>query len=129
MGSVNVNYKMIGLNISTFRHNRNLTQEQLAEKAGISKQFVCNIECGRAIPSLQTIYSLSDALNVDPGDLLRRGATHDPDAPCTLREEHNVFVNTLTDQLFPKEHAEDTYIDPNDLPLFDIILPAPDENA
>jgi len=50
MANVDVNYKMIGINVSIHRHRLSLTQEVLAEKAGLSKQFVGNIECGKAIP-------------------------------------------------------------------------------
>lgn len=127
MGSVNVNYRIIGLNVSVHRHQKSLTQADLAEKAGLSKQFVCNIECGRAIPSLVTVLSLCDALNVTPNDLLESSSTHNPDAPCTLREDHSVFTQTLTDQLFPQE-PQRICIDPQDLPAFDIILPDPFES-
>ena len=126
MASVTVNYKIIGLNVSMHRHAQNLTQEQLAEKAGVSKQFVCNIECGRAIPSVQTLLSLCDALGVTSNDLLRCCATHNPDAPCTLREEHHALSDALSDHLFP-EASEECYISLDDLPLFDIILPDSDD--
>ncbi|MBR5224230.1 MAG: helix-turn-helix transcriptional regulator [Clostridia bacterium] len=121
MGCVTVNYRIIGLNVSIHRHAQNLTQEQLAEKSGVSKQFICNIECGRAIPSLNTVLSLCHALAVSPNDLLHHSAIHNPDAPCTLREDHSVFTDTLTDKLFPQEPQE-IRIDPDDLPAFDIIL-------
>jgi len=121
MASVDINYRIIGLNVSIHRHSLNWTQEQLAEKAGLSKQFVGNIECGRAIPSLKTVLSLCDALNVTPNDLLSLASTHDPNAPCTLREELHVFKESITDQLFPPQLHE-IRIDPQDLPLFDIDL-------
>lgn len=126
MPSVDVNYKIIGLNVSTFRHQRNWTQEELAERAGVSKQFICNIECGRAIPSLRTVLSLCDALGVSSDNLLERSSTHNSDSPCTLREDHNVFAETLTDQLFPQEE-QIIRINPEDLPAFDILLPDPFE--
>ncbi|MBQ8617945.1 MAG: helix-turn-helix transcriptional regulator [Clostridia bacterium] len=126
MACVDVNYRIIGLNLSEHRHQRSWTQEQLAERAGISKQFICNLECGRAIPSLQTVLSLCDALAVSPNDLLERCSTHNPDAPCTLREDHSVFPQTLTDQLFPQE-PQTVRIDPQDLPAFDITLSDPFE--
>ena len=126
MGCVDVNYRIIGLNVSTYRYKLNLTQEQLSEKAGLSKQFICNIECGRAIPSLKTILSLCDALGVTPNDLLTSVSRHDPDAPCTLRDDHNVFDETLTDKLFPEEPHE-IRIAPEDLPAFDILLTGSDE--
>ena len=126
MPTANVNYKVIGLNVSTYRYARNMTQEQLAEKAGISKQFVCNIECGRAVPSIQTLISLSFALDVTNDDLLRCCATYDPEAPCTLREEQNVLTGMLSDRLFP-ESSQERYISLDDLPPFDVTLPDPDD--
>lgn len=122
MPSVNVDYKIIGLHVSTYRHQYNWTQAQLAEKAGVSKQFISNIECGRTIPSLATVLSLCDALGITSNDLLHHSSTHDPDAPCTLRDDHNVFGQTITDQLFPQKPRE-IRIDPQDLPEFDITLP------
>ena len=96
MGCVDVNYRIIGINVSLHRYRLNLTQAQLAEKAGLSKQFVCNIECGRAIPSIETLLSLCYALNVTSDALLVHSSRHNPDAPCTLREDHSVFSETLT---------------------------------
>lgn len=121
MGSVDINYRIIGLNVSIHRHRLNWTQDQLAEQAGLSKQYIGNIECGRAIPSLKTVLSLCDALNVTPNDLLSHASTHDPNAPCTLREELHVFEKSITDQLFPPQIRE-IRIDPEDLPISDIIL-------
>lgn len=121
MASVDVNYRIIGLNVSIYRHQRNWTQEQLAERAGLSKQFICNIECGRAVPSLRSVLSLCDALGVTSDDLLRYSFTHNPDAPCTLRDDHSIFAQTLTDQLFPQTPSNIS-IDPQDLPAFDVVL-------
>ncbi len=126
MACVDVNYRIIGLNVSIHRHQHGWTQEYLAEQAGLSKQFICNIECGRTIPSLKTILSLCEALAVTPNDLLRHSSRHNPDAPCTLRDDHTVFHETITDLLFSQENYTIS-IDPQDLPDFDITLPDPDE--
>ena len=122
MGNADVNYKLIGLNVSIHRHRLNMTQAELAEHAGMSKQFVGNIECGKAIPSLNTILSLCLALDVTPDALLRYCAKHNPDAPCTLRDDHDVFTESITEQLFGNEMHE-IRIDPSDLPEFDITPP------
>lgn len=122
MGNVDVNYRLIGLNVSIHRHRLNLTQAELAEKAGLSKQFIGNIEGGKAIPSLNTILSLCLALDVTPDALLRYSAKHNPDAPCTLRDDHDVFEESITAKLFPEKVTE-ICIDPDDLPEFDILLP------
>lgn len=126
MGNVDINYRIIGLNVSIYRHQRKMTQDQLAESAGLSKQFICNIECGRGIPSLKSLVSLCCALNVSSDDLLHHSFMRDPDAPCTLRDDHSVFVQTITDRLFPQTPTEIS-IDPEDLPAFDITLPDPFE--
>ena len=62
----------LGIVIASFRKMRGMTQEQLSEKAGISRTFLSSIEApgtSRAF-SLEVLYALADALNVKPGDLL-----------------------------------------------------------
>lgn len=53
------------------REARGLTQQELADKAGIGRAVVCNVEYGRALPSLTAWLALCIALDVDPGPLLR----------------------------------------------------------
>ena len=43
---------------------RDLSQEQLAEKAGITSDFVSTIERGLASPSFDTLQKLADVLEV-----------------------------------------------------------------
>ncbi|MBI4265992.1 MAG: helix-turn-helix transcriptional regulator [Acidobacteria bacterium] len=52
------------------RQARRLTQEQLAERAGLSYKFIGEVERGRGNPTLTTLSALSDALGVGLGDLL-----------------------------------------------------------
>ena len=56
--------KLIGKNIRKERKRQMLTIEQLAEKAGITDNFLGKIERGDGMPSLQTIDSIACALNV-----------------------------------------------------------------
>lgn len=44
------------------RKSLGLKQSQLAEKAGITRSFLANIECGRHTPSLKVARKLSIAL-------------------------------------------------------------------
>ncbi|MBQ4264287.1 MAG: helix-turn-helix transcriptional regulator [Clostridia bacterium] len=120
--SVQVDYRIIGLHISTYRHQRNFTQEELAECAGISKQFLSNLERGKAIPSVNTLMALCDALNITANDLLMHSAHHDPNAPSRLRDACDAFENTLTDQLLGHEAKAPAFISLEDLPLYDIEL-------
>ncbi len=62
----------LGIAIATLRRMRNMTQEQLSEKAGISRTFLSVIEAPGTSSSfsLEVLYALSDALDVNAGDLL-----------------------------------------------------------
>lgn len=56
-------YKNIGERIEELRKDKNLTQEKLAEKAGLHRAYFWDIENGRNI-SIKTIYKISQALGV-----------------------------------------------------------------
>jgi transcriptional regulator with XRE-family HTH domain len=59
-----------GEKIILLRQKKNLSQTQLAEKAGISTTYLCQIERGHVIPSLDTLKALAEALGVSPQDLM-----------------------------------------------------------
>ena len=62
----------LGLTIATLRKLRGMNQEQLAEKAKISRSFLSSIEAPNMVQSfsLEVLYNIDDALDVRPGDLL-----------------------------------------------------------
>ena len=62
----------LGIAISTLRRMRGMSQEQLAEKANVSRSFISAIEApGLARPfSLVVFFNIADALDVDPADLI-----------------------------------------------------------
>lgn len=62
----------LGLTISSLRKLRGLTQEQLAEKAGISRSHLSAIEAPNVIRpfSVEILYNIADALEVRAGDIL-----------------------------------------------------------
>lgn len=57
-------YVEISGKIKKFRHNAGLTQEALAEKAGITLDFMSKIEVNIRKPSLLTLMKIANALNV-----------------------------------------------------------------
>ena len=57
-------------NIKRIRELRNMTQEQLAEEAGVDRVTVARYESGKMSPSSRTIVKLADALRVTPNKLL-----------------------------------------------------------
>lgn len=56
--------------VRVYREYRGFTQEVLADKAGISKPFLSQIENGARSPSLATAKKLAKALNLDVDDLV-----------------------------------------------------------
>ena len=59
-----LDYKAIGKRIKIARIRADLTQEALAEKAGLSITHMSNIELARTGASLDVVFRLADALEV-----------------------------------------------------------------
>lgn len=57
-------YKLLGKRIKTLRENAYLTQEKLAEKAGISLDYLGKIEVSINKPGIKTILKLANALDI-----------------------------------------------------------------
>jgi transcriptional regulator with XRE-family HTH domain len=60
----------IGEKLKEARTRRLLTQDELAEKAGVSQSTIANIERNNAEPQFRTIRKVAKALEVDPTELL-----------------------------------------------------------
>lgn len=58
--------------IKTWREYRNLTQNDLAEKTGISIPYLSQLEAGKRRGSIQVISALAKAMNLTVDDLLPR---------------------------------------------------------
>ena len=65
-------YIQLGIAISTLREMRGLSQEQLAERANVSRSHISSIEApGIARPfSLEVFFNIADALEIEPADLI-----------------------------------------------------------
>lgn len=62
--------KLVGQNTAKIRKDRGWTQEQLAEKSGLSQQYISGLENGLRNPTIVTVYELASALGVSHLDLL-----------------------------------------------------------
>jgi transcriptional regulator with XRE-family HTH domain len=54
------------------RESRNISQEELAARAGYHRTYIGQLERGEKSPSLRTIFNLSSTLQVTPSVLVRR---------------------------------------------------------
>jgi transcriptional regulator with XRE-family HTH domain len=57
-------------NVKYHRSRLELTQEELARRAGLNRSYLAGIESGRRNTSARTIEKLAGALGVAPADLL-----------------------------------------------------------
>lgn len=62
----------LGVAIGTYRRLRGMSQEQLAEKANISRTYLSTIEAPRLVTpfSLEIFFNIADALDMKPSELL-----------------------------------------------------------
>ena len=65
-----IDYAFLGAQIRAARREKKLTQEQLAEAAGVGVTHICHIETGNSVPSLQTFVSILNALHCSADALL-----------------------------------------------------------
>lgn len=62
----------LGIAIAALRKMRGMSQDQLAEKAGISRSHLSAIEAPNMVRafSMEAFYNIADALEVDPAELI-----------------------------------------------------------
>ncbi len=65
----NSTQKKFGAKLAYIRKLKNIAQEELAAMVGISFQYISQIECGVANPTLEKIIKLAEALDVEVKDL------------------------------------------------------------
>ena len=61
----------LGSKLAEERRRNNMTQEQLAERLGVSRQAVSRWETGAADPSTSNLLALAKIFGVSPEELLR----------------------------------------------------------
>lgn len=62
----------MAVNLRRLRHDKRLTQEELAHRAGISARYVGKIERANVSASVSVLGRVARALDVDPCELIRQ---------------------------------------------------------
>ena len=75
----------IGQYLKDLRKSKNLTQEELSEKLGVSRRSVSRWETGNNLPDLDLLIELADFYDVDLRDMLT-GNTEDAPMDKELKE-------------------------------------------
>jgi transcriptional regulator with XRE-family HTH domain len=74
--------ELLAQNLKTNRRRRGLTQEKLAEKAGISAHYLAMVEVSRKFPTPEMLDRLAKALDIETYKLFEMSAT--PEEALTL---------------------------------------------
>ncbi|HHV28058.1 helix-turn-helix domain-containing protein [Acetivibrio mesophilus] len=100
----------IAINLRHLRNRNGLSQEEVAEKIGVSRQSVAKWENGDSLPDILKCESLADLYGVSLNDLVR----HNPEEeglPIPPKDKHIFGVVTLGERgqiVLPKK-ARDTF--------------------
>ncbi|MCI2773340.1 putative DNA-binding protein [Staphylococcus petrasii] len=61
----------IGTKLRNLRRQKNLTQEELAERTDLSKGYISQIESQHASPSMETFLNILEVLGTSPSDFFK----------------------------------------------------------
>lgn len=89
-------------NIKKIRKDNNLSQEQLAEKLGVSRQAISKWESGAAYPEMEKIIQLCDTFDMNIDDLLHRDIREikgEQTSRNNLNRFIDSFLNYITDTI------------------------------
>ena len=76
--------KAFGFILRRLRQDRGLSQESLGFESGYHRTYISLLERGQKSPSLQTIFTLSKALMIEPNELIRQ-----------VESQNNEFVQNM----------------------------------
>jgi transcriptional regulator with XRE-family HTH domain len=77
-------YRTIGENIRKYRNRLNLTQDQLADKIGVTWEMISRYERGQSSP-MNKLDKISDALGISLGDLISEDKSQSYEVPLFIR--------------------------------------------
>ncbi len=102
--------KNIAANLQYLRNHLGLSQEEVAEKIGVSRQSVAKWESGESLPDILKCEALADLYNVSLNDLVK----HDPEKevlPIPQKNKHIFGIVTLGErgQIVLPKGARDTF--------------------
>ena len=63
--------EVMAANLRRARHDRKMTQEELADLAGLSARYIGAIERAKVSASVTVLGQIADALSIEPVELLR----------------------------------------------------------
>ena len=106
----------IAANLRYLRSRQRYSQEEVAEKIGVSRQTVAKWESGESLPDILNCEALADLYDVSLNDLVR----HDPDregVPISPRNKHIFGMVSIGERgqiVLPKKARDALNLKPGD---------------
>jgi CheY-like chemotaxis protein/DNA-binding Xre family transcriptional regulator len=94
-----------GTSVRAWRSRRGISQEELAERAGLHRTYVSDIERGARNVSLESIEKLASALEISVSTLFLNNAE-----TAGARNASGVSPDTLVDILFVEDNVDDAQL-------------------
>lgn len=105
-------------NLKLYRKRNGFTQEQIAEKIGVTRQTVAKWERGEAVPDIENIVALADVYGVTIDSLVRSVTSYNEGAGTDKQHMFGlVRVNDKGQITLPKQCREIFDINPQDTML------------
>ena len=79
--------EVMAINLRRMRHATGMTQEELAERAGLSARYIGAIERADVSASVTVLGQIADALGIEAGELVRAPHRKDDSAASLASPE------------------------------------------
>lgn len=102
MNSIDSIKKYFGDRVRLYRSQIGLSQEQLAEKAGLHRTHIGQIERGEGNPTLENICKIACALNISVNELFEKITVDDPKNQTAVDCYKIILEQSTVDQEYLK---------------------------
>jgi len=102
---------ILSANLKRYRNYRKFTQEELAERLGISIPFLSDVENSRKWVSPATLVKFADALGVEPHELFKPAEAISPATALTLGKWSDEVIQAVTETV---KNIQDYYLSETD---------------
>lgn len=86
---------MLSERIYQFRRKNGLSQEQLAERIGVSRQAISKWESGTSTPELEKLFALSECFNITLDELVKDEAANQETSETPQKSEKDAVSKTV----------------------------------
>jgi CheY-like chemotaxis protein/DNA-binding XRE family transcriptional regulator len=99
--------KSFGASVRIWRDRLGVSQEELAERAGLHRTYISDVERGARNVSLESIERLAGALEISVAMLLSYERSGSPASQSDVRNEKRTLSDRMVDILFVEDSGDD----------------------